>query len=243
MLELLYKHHPKFARPLLVKVLLILANWSDNLTEKFDLYNKILTIEPENKKATTAFQKNKQQIWQTEADEFYQRGDLENAKALYQKAGRTDKVAEIKKQMLNFDAVKEFISCLKSIVAESTNVIDTIFLYDLIDNEIIYCTENDETEKLVDTIFKQKFKNHEAKRISLSNTINAIGKNLNCGNSKYIILQTEKNIRIINFFKEEETFAVGCDSSKLSITINNYFDKSGYLDKVRKCLEQLIKGI
>jgi len=181
-------------------------------------------------------------IWQKQADEYFRQGNLEKALELYQKAGKTDKVTEIQ-QMLNLDAVKELISCLKGIVTESTNVINTIFIYDLVNHEVIYTTENDDTQKLVDAILKHKFKKPETKIVNLREIINDIGKKLNCGELKHITLQSDKNIRRLNFFKEEDTFAVGCDSSELPITITRYFEKSGYTEKVKNCLEQLIKEI
>ncbi|MEK8018195.1 MAG: AAA-like domain-containing protein [Candidatus Parabeggiatoa sp.] len=94
-LERLRKYQPQVAHPLLVQAWLKSAEASDSFKEQLELYEKILSIDSENKTAKNAIKT----IWQTQAEEAYRGGELEKALEFYQKAELNEKAAKIQAEI------------------------------------------------------------------------------------------------------------------------------------------------
>ncbi|MBI1922825.1 SUMF1/EgtB/PvdO family nonheme iron enzyme [Candidatus Poribacteria bacterium] len=91
MLERAYQYDERTSRNLFVQALLTDARQSDNMEYRFEVYQRIQVIQPDNPEAKEGIKR----YWQHSGDEAREKGDIEGALEAYRKGGLEENVAEI----------------------------------------------------------------------------------------------------------------------------------------------------
>ncbi len=94
MLETLYSYNPSAARPRLVQALLSLAEKEKEEAGRIALYERILTLKPDQPEAFAGCRK----FYERQGDEAFEKNELDIALAAYKKAGAAEKIEKVNKR-------------------------------------------------------------------------------------------------------------------------------------------------
>ncbi len=94
MLETLYSYNPSAARPRLVQALLSLAEKEKEEAGRVALYERILTLKPDQPEALAGYQK----VYEKQGDDAFENHELDRALAAYKKSGAAEKIEKVNKK-------------------------------------------------------------------------------------------------------------------------------------------------
>ena len=109
MLETLYSYNPSAARPRLVQALLSLAKEDKEEVKRIALYERILTLKPDQPEALAGCRK----VYERQGDEAFEKNELDRALAAYKKAGAAEKIEKVNKRFQLETLYQQALDALK----------------------------------------------------------------------------------------------------------------------------------